>query len=77
MDGAKAPADFLISNKVSLVIFWAVSDAAQEFSKVAFSTAQTWGHQGYVVEPRYATNIIEDLVDNEGFVVREGDPRDE
>jgi hypothetical protein len=61
-------ADFQINDQGSIVLFTPVSDEAREFATEAFANAMTFG-TAYVVEHRYADDIIADLVGNQGFTV--------
>jgi len=64
--------DFRINDQGSIVLFTPVSEAAQEFATEAFANAMTFG-TAYVVEHRYADDIIADLTDNQGFTVEPSD----
>jgi hypothetical protein len=55
--------DFVIANHGSILIFIALSKEAQDHADIMFADAQTWGRNGYVVEPRYAQPIIDDLIE--------------
>lgn len=54
--------DFLIVDHGSIWTFTPMTDAAKAHCEAHFpDDCQTFG-RGYVVEPRYATDIIDDLV---------------
>ncbi len=52
--------DFRVVNHGTIFIFYALTKEAQEDAEIMFADAQTWG-DGYVVEHRCASPIIEDL----------------
>lgn len=62
----KTKPDFNVVNHGSIIIFIAISKAAKEFAVEAFFNAMTFGPNAYVVEPRYAPPIIDDLIE-QGF----------
>jgi hypothetical protein len=66
--------DFEVRNEGTIFIFTAVTETAKAFAETAFQAATTWGGS-YIVEHRYAADILDDLVNEEGFAVTlDGDP---
>lgn len=59
--------DFLLADHGSIATFTALSDAAQDHASEAFAGAMEWAG-GYVVEPRYVSAILADLVER-GFLI--------
>jgi hypothetical protein len=65
MDGV----DFTISDHGSLLVLTPRSESATEWLEDKMpEDAQTWGKKGYVIEPRFVFDIVEDLREN-GFIV--------
>lgn len=62
-------ADFLIIDHGTIWTFTPLSDAAKAHCERAFSDDCQMFASGYVVEHRYAPDIIDDLVAN-GFEIR-------
>jgi hypothetical protein len=60
--GEGVAADFSVANHGSVLILYALTDAARAWVDEHIpEDAMTWGHNGTVVEPRYIANIVEGI----------------
>jgi hypothetical protein len=65
--------DFYILDEGTLVLFTPLTEAAKDFSVEAFGGAETFGH-AFVVGHRFARDIIDDLINEQGFAIQIGRP---